>query len=189
VRKGTLLGVGAAGLLAFTLALAREKPKIVGIEAKPPGGPKAVATIEPRSGSSVVGKAIFRSEGGTVSLSLELRNLPPGLHAVHLHEKGDCSAPDASSAGGHWNPTQADHGEWGHPPFHLGDIGNIAPQPDGTASLSFSTEEWTLGDGSIRDIAGKSLVVHEKPDDFKTQPTGGAGGRIGCGVIRLEQSP
>ncbi len=173
--------------LALAAAAAREKPKIIGIEARSPGAAfTALATIGPRSGSTVQGKAAFSQLGGKVTLTMEIRNLAPGAHAVLLHENGDCSAPDASSAGGHWNPTHTDHGKWDTPPFHMGDIGNVGVGEDGRASVELTTAEWTVGDGSIRDVVGRSIVVHEKADDFKTQPTGGAGGRVACGVITLK---
>lgn len=183
-RRVVAVAVAFVGL-ALAASTTQEKRKIVSIEAKPPEKKTAVATIEPRSGSSVEGRAEFTEADGQVILHLELRKLPPGVHAVHLHEVGDCTAPDASSAGAHWNPTHAEHGKWGTAPFHLGDIGNIEASPDGSATFAMTAAEWKIGDGSTRDIVGRSLVVHEKADDFKTQPTGAAGGRIGCGVIRI----
>jgi Cu-Zn family superoxide dismutase len=143
----------------------------------------AVARIEARSGSQVSGTASFMGEGGPLSLSIEIEGAPAGTHAVHLHEIGDCSAPDASSAGNHWNPTHEDHGRWGDAPFHLGDIGNVEVAEDGTGRLALITDKWAIGTGSQNDVVGKSIIVHEKPDDFTTQPTGAAGGRIGCGVV------
>src|SRR4030095_14168005 len=86
---------------------------------------EAVATIESKSGSHVTGKAVFHEEGGKVMLKIEIEGAEPGTHAVHLHETGDCTAPDGASAGGHWNPTHEDHGKWGNSPFHHSDIGNI----------------------------------------------------------------
>jgi Cu-Zn family superoxide dismutase len=111
----------------------------------------------------------------------------PGPHAVHIHETGDCSAEDGSSAGGHWNPTGEEHGKWGEHPFHLGDIGNIEVGEDGTGSITLSTDLWSIGDSSDHDVVGKSIVVHAGADDFKSQPSGAAGERIGCGVIELKE--
>ncbi len=185
MRRQFLAVAAVLGSLALAAPAAQQKREVVSIEAKPPGQKTAVAAIEPRSGSSVEGTAVFTETDGQVTVRLELRKLPPGVHAVHLHEVGDCTAPDASSAGSHWNPTQVEHGKWGTPPFHLGDIGNIAAASDGSAAFAMTTDQWRIGDGSTRDIVGRSLVVHEKADDFKTQPTGAAGGRIGCGVVRI----
>lgn len=143
----------------------------------------AVAGIEARSGSSVKGTATFTAKEGKVTLELKVEGLEPGPHAFHLHEKGDCSAPDAASAGPHWNPTAEAHGKWGTAPFHHGDVGNLVADANGKATLIFTTDLWEIGSGDEHDIVGKSLIIHAKPDDFTTQPTGNAGGRIGCGVI------
>lgn len=144
----------------------------------------ATAVLEGRSGSSMTGTARFVADGGSVTLTLNVQGAPPGEHAVHLHDTGDCSAPDATSAGGHWNPTKSDHGEWGHPPHHLGDIGNLHVGADGTGALLLTTDRWTIGTGDVGDLLGHAVIVHEKVDDFKTQPTGAAGARIACGVVR-----
>jgi len=150
---------------------------------EPEGLNEVTAEIVPKSGSEVTGQAAFFKEGDLVTLSLSLQNLPPGVHAVHIHEFGDCSAEDGSSAGGHWNPGSSDHGKWNEPPFHYGDLGNVVADEYGNGALSMTTSVWTIGTGLMDDIVGKSIVVHAGEDDFVTQPTGGAGGRIACGVI------
>jgi Cu-Zn family superoxide dismutase len=147
----------------------------------------AFAPIEAKSGSSMQGVAVFENKDGKVKLSIELRDVSPGPHAVHIHETGDCSAPDGMSAGGHWNPSGAAHGKWGEPPFHLGDIGNLEVGEGGEGSLKLITELWTLGTGAENDVLGKAIVVHSGADDFATQPTGAAGKRIGCGVISADE--
>jgi Cu-Zn family superoxide dismutase len=144
---------------------------------------KAVATLESRSGSTVTGKVTFTQHGNKVAMKVEVSGLTPGLHAIHLHDKGDCSAPDAASAGGHWNPTSENHGKWAHAPFHHGDIGNLVADAKGKAELTLESDLWTLGDGKPSDVVGHAVVVHAKEDDFTTQPTGNAGGRVACGVI------
>src|SRR4051812_12759695 len=164
-----LLLVGGASLAKAPAK--KEKAKI-----------QAVA-IEAKSGSKVTGKATISQKGKEITFKLDVENLPPGEHAVHLHERGDCSSPDGKSAGGHWNPTGAPHGQWGHDGHHLGDIGNFTVGADGKGTITLTTDKWTWGDGAITDMAGKGIIVHEKLDDFKTQPTGNAGGRIGCGAI------
>ncbi len=144
----------------------------------------AAAAIEPRSGSKVTGKATFAASAGKVTMRVDVTGLAPGAHAIHLHENGDCSDPEAKAAGGHWNPTKAQHGRWGEGAFHHGDIGNLEADAAGKATLTFATDLWTIGGDPGTNIVGRSVVVHEKVDDFQTQPTGNAGGRVGCGVIR-----
>src|SRR3989441_1223916 len=146
---------------------------------------KAVAAIESKSGSHVTGKATFREANGKVTLTLEIEGADPGTHAVHLHEKGDCTAPDGASAGGHWNPTHENHGKWGTPPFHRADIGNLEVGADGKGSLTMTTDLWSIGGAPETDVVGKAIIVHAKADDFTTQPTGNAGGRVACGVVAL----
>ena len=147
---------------------------------------RAVATLEAKSGSSLTGEAFFVPQSGEVSFEVHVENVEPGLHAVHIHESGDCSAADASSAGEHWNPTNEQHGRRDEGPHHLGDIGNMEVGEDG-GSLSLSTDAWSLEDMGERSVLGKALVVHAGEDDFTTQPDGGAGDRIGCGVIEWKQ--
>ena len=143
----------------------------------------AEAMIEGRSGSEMTGMAIFTETDGSVTVTLEVEKAPPGIHAAHLHEFGDCSSPDGKSAGGHWNPTTMDHGKWGGDHFHLGDLGNIEVDENGNGSLTLTTGLWSLGTGDDNDIVGLGIIVHAAEDDFTTQPTGAAGGRIGCGVV------
>jgi Cu-Zn family superoxide dismutase len=103
--------------------------------------------------------------------------------AVHIHEHGDCS-DKGNMAHGHWNPTNAQHGKWSSDAFHLGDIGNIKLDGKGKGKITVTTDLWTLGGAANRNILGKALIVHGGEDDYKTQPTGNAGTRIGCGVIQ-----
>ena len=145
---------------------------------------RAVAGLESRSGSAVTGKVTFSEHGGKVLMTVVVSGLTPGAHAIHLHEKGDCSAPDAASAGGHWNPSSEAHGKWGHAPFHHGDIGNLVADAKGKADLHVESDLWTVGDGKPSDVVGHAVIVHAKEDDFTTQPTGNAGGRVACGVIQ-----
>jgi Cu-Zn family superoxide dismutase len=149
---------------------------------------RAVATLEARSGSSVTGTATFVDSGENVTLTVEVASTAEGAHAVHVHELGDCSAADGTSAGPHWNPESQAHGQWGSPPHHLGDIGNLVVGPDGTGKLVLKTDLWEVGAadaGTTNNVVGHSVIVHANVDDFTTQPTGNAGGRIACGVIGL----
>jgi Cu-Zn family superoxide dismutase len=147
------------------------------------GPTTAIARIEAKSGSHVAGAANFSSGGGKVTMAVKVTGLTPGAHAIHLHEKGDCSDPEAKLAGPHWNPSSEAHGRWGQAAFHHGDIGNLEANAQGEATLTFTTDLWTIGGPAASDILGRAVVVHEKADDFQTQPTGNAGGRVGCGVV------
>ena len=152
-----------------------------------PSAKQAIATIGSTSDSSVTGMATFTQNGDQITLAIEIQGASPGLHAVHIHANGDCSAPDGTSAGGHWNPTDVAHGKWGVGEFHLGDIGNITVGEDGTGSIGLTTDLWEIGTGSDIDVVGKGIIVHAGADDFVSQPSGAAGARIGCGVIALAE--
>lgn len=155
----------------------------LGISSKP--SKQAMATIGSASGSDLTGIAVFTQNGDTISLVVEIENAAPGVHAVHIHEKGDCSAADGTSAGGHWNPTNVAHGAWGEGEFHLGDIGNVTVSENGTGRIALTSNLWEMGTGSDVDIVGRGIIVHADPDDFTSQPTGNAGARIGCGSIEM----
>lgn len=142
--------------------------------------------MEPRSDSSVQGTATFSEKDGKVTMHGSFSGLTPGEHAIHLHESADCSAPDATSTGGHWNPTSEPHGKWGaETGYHMGDIGNFTADADGNAMVHFETDQWCIGCGDPnKDILGKGVIVHQGTDDFASQPSGAAGARISCtGVI------
>jgi Cu-Zn family superoxide dismutase len=161
----------------------QDDPSRESAAAKPDSGARPTAIIEPKSGSSVAGDATLAQENGKVSMTVRLSNAPPGSHAVHLHETGDCSAPDASSAGHHWNPDGRPHGKRGSGAFHAGDLGNIEVGPDGTGTLTVDAADWSLGADSAKNPVGKAVIVHAQADDFTTQPDGAGGQKIGCGVI------
>ncbi len=148
---------------------------------------QANAVIGSTNDSGVTGTAVFIQNDDQITLMIEIQGASPGLHGVHIHENGDCSASDGSSAGGHWNPTDVMHGKWGEGEFHLGDIGNITVGEDGTGSISLTTDLWEIGTGSDVDVVGKGIIVHADADDFISQPSGAAGMRIGCGVIVLSE--
>ena len=148
---------------------------------------QASAMIGSLGDSGVTGMAVFTQNGDQITLMAEIQGATPGLHAIHIHANGDCSAPDGTSAGGHWNPTDVAHGKWGEGEFHLGDIGNITVGADGTGSITLTTDLWEIGTGSDIDVVGKGMIVHAGADDFTSQPSGAAGARIGCGVIVLAE--
>ncbi|QOD60564.1 superoxide dismutase family protein [Polaribacter haliotis] len=145
---------------------------------------KAVATIEAKSGSNVSGTVTFTEKNGTVTMKAELAGLSEGNHAIHIHAIGDCSAPDGKSAGGHWNPTDKNHGKWMEEPFHIGDIGNLIVGADGKGTIERETNLWSVGGKDTnKNVVGHAIIIHEGPDDFSSQPSGAAGPRIGCGEI------
>ncbi|MBW8243924.1 superoxide dismutase family protein [Muricauda oceani] len=144
-------------------------------------------TMEPKSDSNVNGEVVFTEENGEVIMRANFTGLDEGEHAIHLHEKADCSSADGKSTGGHWNPTKEPHGKWGSEEgYHKGDIGNFTADTDGNATVEFTTDEWCMGCGDdTKDILGKAVIVHQGTDDFTSQPSGAAGARIACtGIIQ-----
>jgi Cu-Zn family superoxide dismutase len=152
--------------------------------AHPQDSSKAVAKLEAKSGSQVTGTVTFTQAGNEVQVVADIENLKPGKHGFHIHEKGDCSAPDAASAGGHFNPTHQHHGGPSTAQHHAGDLGNIEADSSGKAHLDWKGKLQLSGADSI---IGKSVVVHEKEDDLKTDPAGNSGARIACGVIETSK--
>jgi Cu-Zn family superoxide dismutase len=145
---------------------------------------QASAKIEPRSGSAVTGSATFTElPSGGVKVAIHIEKAPPGTHGLHIHEKGDCSDPEAKSAGAHFNPTSMPHAGPMEKEHHAGDLGNIEIKADGTGDLELTSSMLTVKPGP-NSVVGRSVIFHEKKDDLKTQPTGDAGGRLGCGVIQ-----
>lgn len=143
---------------------------------------KGIATLEPKSGSRVTGTVAFTKMGDEVQVVADIQNLAPGKHGFHIHEKGDCSSADASSAGGHFNPTHQHHGGPDTAERHAGDLGNIEADASGKGHLEWKGKMRLTGTDSI---IGKSVVVHEKEDDLKTDPSGNSGARVACGVIEV----
>ena len=142
--------------------------------------------MEPKSDSDVQGDVSFTQDNGQVAMKATFSGLSEGEHAIHLHEKADCSSADGTSTGGHWNPTFQPHGKWGASEgYHKGDIGNFVADAEGNATVDFSTGEWCIGCGDEnKDIVGKAVIVHQGVDDFTSQPSGDAGARISCtGII------
>lgn len=146
----------------------------------------ATVNLASASGSLVSGKLTIVPMGNGVHLTGEIGGLSPGsTHAIHIHEKGDCSAADASSAGGHFNPSAQPHGKVGSGAHHGGDMDNLVANAEGVAQVNTHAEGVTLGGGAANDVAGKAVIVHAAADDYRTQPTGNAGGRVACGVITV----
>jgi Cu-Zn family superoxide dismutase len=142
---------------------------------------KAIAVLHPASGSQVMGTVTFTKTDAGVQVVADITGLTPGQHGFHIHEFGDCSAPDATSAGGHFNPSKNPHAGHDDAKRHEGDLGNIEADSSGKAHLELTDKMMTMS-GEMS-IIGRGVIVHEKVDDLKTQPTGNAGGRVACGVI------
>ncbi|WP_432410372.1 superoxide dismutase family protein [Rasiella sp. SM2506] len=148
--------------------------------------PKSVSfNLESKSDSKATGKVSFTEENGNVTMEATLVGLSSGTHAIHIHEKADCTSADGKSSGGHWNPTFEDHGKWGDANgFHRGDIGNFEANDTGEGTVSITTDLWCIGCGDEKkDILGKAIIVHQGVDDFTSQPSGDAGARVSCGGI------
>lgn len=152
--------------------LASEKPR------------SAVATLRPTRGNDVRGSLRFYEDDGSLRIEGRLEGLQPGAHGFHIHEKGDCSAPDAESAGGHFSVGEVPHGSPGDPAeqHHLGDLGNVIASEDGSVEINIEDSE--LGLTGESSVIGKAVVLHSNRDDLESQPSGDAGSRIGCGEIR-----
>ncbi|WP_405252989.1 superoxide dismutase family protein [Dokdonia sp. Asnod3-C12] len=165
-----------------------EEVEEVTVEAEAPAAPvaqKIIMKLEPKSDSKATGSVVFKEEDGQVSFTAVIGGLDEGMHAIHIHESADCSSADGSSAGGHWNPTNEQHGKWGATEgFHKGDIGNFPADESGNGTITMSTDQWCIGCGDPKkDIVGKAIIVHQGTDDFTSQPSGAAGKRISCGGI------
>ncbi|HUH89076.1 MAG TPA: superoxide dismutase family protein [Lysobacter sp.] len=145
---------------------------------------RAHVNLASASGSLVSGRLIVTPMAGGVHLRGEIGGLTPGsAHAIHIHEKGDCSAVDATSAGGHFNPTNEPHGKVGTPTHHAGDMDNIVADAKGVADVDVHASGPVLGGGAANDAIGKAVIVHAAQDDYTSQPAGNAGARVACGII------
>ncbi|QEZ44956.1 superoxide dismutase family protein [Cupriavidus oxalaticus] len=146
-------------------------------------GARAAAQLQPKSGTNTAGTVTFQQQPGGVLMTASITGLPPNtVHGFHVHEKGDCSAPDAMSAGGHFNPGGKPHGQMTMPEHHAGDMNNVTADASGNVRVSMLLPSLSVGTGA-NGVIGRAVVVHKDPDDYKTQPTGNAGGRIACGVV------
>jgi Cu-Zn family superoxide dismutase len=135
--------------------------------------------------TTVTGSVRFTSNNGKVSMSLDI-TVPKKANqsvAVHIHEHGDCGEM-GKMAHGHWNPTKVNHGKWGSASFHSGDIGNVSLNGQGRGTMQLETNLWSIGGDSTTNILNRAIIIHGGVDDYTTQPTGNAGSRIGCGVIK-----
>lgn len=145
--------------------------------------PAVTATVRPASGSQVSGTVKFTQVLSRVRVDAKLAGLAPGAHGFHVHEKGDCSAPDAMSAGGHFNPYGSKHGGSDTAVRHAGDFANLTADANGKTDSTIWVEGISVSTGK-EGVIGRSIVVHAGADDLKTDPAGNSGDRVGCGVIR-----
>lgn len=144
---------------------------------------KAVCVLHPTEGNSVKGTVWFTEENGKISVKADVEGLTEGKHGFHIHEYGDCTAADGTSAGGHFNPEGVDHAGHEDSTRHVGDLGNLTAGADGKASLSLTDDRMSFH--GKHSIIGRAIIVHAGEDDLKSQPTGDAGGRVACGVIGI----
>jgi Cu-Zn family superoxide dismutase len=161
---------------------AEEKAKIEEVQPA-----RAVAELKPTEGSTVAGTVTFTAENGAVRVVAVVDGLEPGLHGFHIHEYGDCSAPDAASAGGHFNPGGTPHGAPDAPleQRHAGDLGNV--EADAAGKAHYERVDQVISLAGPNSIVGKAVIVHAQGDDLTSQPTGDAGPRLACGVIQAQE--
>lgn len=143
---------------------------------------RAQAVLKAAAGEKLKGLVEFTETERQMRIHVKAEGLKPGLHGFHIHDKGDCSSADFNSAGPHFNPANVQHGSPETAPQHGGDLGNILADKTGKVNVEIVVKQLTLGETPFK-ISGKSVIIHHDQDDFKTQPTGNAGKRIGCGVI------
>jgi len=173
-QKHLLIGLSAVSLLGLAACQSMEQGK----------GQKASATLDSKSGSQAKGEVNFVWQGYDVIINGTFSGLKPNSEqGFHVHEKGDCSAPDATSAGGHFNPETKMHGMPDSGMNHAGDLPNIKSDANGNAVYSAKLHGFAVNTGSMG-IVGRAVVVHRDPDDYKSQPAGNSGPRIACGLIK-----
>ncbi len=176
MRVSGLLGSAALAMVAVSsLALA----------APMHGGGHAMADLVDAQGQTK-GRAMVMQEKDGLHISVRGVGLPAGVHAVHVHTTGTCTAPDFKSAGGHWNPMTKQHGHDNPAGQHMGDMPNMTVGADGTGSLDTVIPGGMLTGGTapLLDSDGAAIVIHAAADDYKTDPTGNAGDRIACGIVK-----
>ena len=171
----------ATGILLITQACTNSPQSTVNMEVNPIN--KAICVLHPTEGNNVHGVVTFTRTDGGIKIVADVEGLTEGKHGFHIHEYGDCSNPDGTSAGGHFNPDNKKHGAPTDTERHVGDLGNLDAGPDGRAHyervdnvISFSGEH---------SIIGRGIIVHAGEDDLTSQPTGAAGARVACGVIGI----
>jgi len=166
-------------ILLFIISNCEKKYEERGIE---PSYYKAMAILHPKNDSEVTGTIYFEKAEQGVRVMAEINGLTGSMHGFHIHQFGDCSANDGTSAGGHFNPRENEHSSPDAKNRHMGDMGNITANDDGVASLDYIDSTIIL-----EEIIGRGIIVHGGEDDLESQPSGAAGPRISCGVIGIRQ--
>lgn len=183
MRRLTTASCAAALVLAVSPLPAETPPPA----AKSNDIMSAVAQLAPVGAQKASGVITFQQTGDVTIVRGRITGLPPNsTHGFHIHQYGDCSAPDAASAGDHFAPEANPHGAPGAGKHHTGDLGNVKADADGLAVVDVRVEEVPIAEGD-RAVLGRSLVLHEKADDLTTQPSGNSGARIACGVIGVKK--
>lgn len=146
-------------------------------------GMTITVTLMPTRGNTAAGRLVLSTDGKGIHITGSVRGLQPNsVHGIHIHENGDCTAPDASSAGAHFNPLGHPHGAPGAN-SHVGDLGNITANSRGIALVDLRAIQATLRASAPTDIFGRAIIVHAGADDMISQPSGESGARIACGTI------
>lgn len=183
---------GFASFIALTLASCtqmgqkEDKTAVADNTVLKAAGPeitKAICVLSPTENSNVTGVVTFTKVPEGIEVIADVSGLTPGKHGFHIHEYGDCSSLDAKSAGGHFNPYNKQHGGPMDAEHHAGDLGNLEANSEGVAHLQMVVKDISF-EGE-NNIIGRGMIVHADPDDFVSQPTGNAGGRVACGSIGL----
>jgi Cu-Zn family superoxide dismutase len=173
-------------LSRFALPVAAMAVALLSACAQMPGGSAgatASAQMKPTAGNAATGTVRFEQSGSKVIVTASITGLKPNAeHGFHVHEKGDCSAPDATSAGGHFNPGGKPHAKYDKAERHSGDVPNLRADAAGTARVLWETDALAVGSGPAS-VIGRAVVIHRDPDDYASQPAGNSGPRISCGVI------
>ncbi len=145
---------------------------------------KTVVDLESKSNSKVTGVINIWETEDSIKVTANVKGLNPSSeHGFHIHEKGDCSAKDAKSAGGHYSPEDSKHGGPDQMNHHLGDMGNLTSDSDGVATKTIVIKKLNISKGNKFSVKGKAIIIHNDQDDMTSQPSGNAGARIACGVI------
>lgn len=178
---GSLIGIAVLGFCVASCGKSEDKEAKNAPRTVPGRVNSAKAVLNPTKGNKAHGQVSFTVIEGGVKIIADVDGLTPGKHGFHIHEKGDCSAPDASSAGDHFNPANKKHGSPNDTERHVGDLGNL--EADSKGHAHYERIDKVISLSGPNNILGRSVVIHEKADDFKTQPSGDAGSRQACGAI------
>jgi Cu-Zn family superoxide dismutase len=167
-----------------TIVMAALAASLAACQTTPDEPARATAALQPTKGNKAFGEATFEQQGDKVRVVVFAQNLPANRElGFHIHEAGDCSSGDGMSAKGHFNPHGKPHGNPGSAERHAGDLPSLKVGKDGRAKVDVTVDAISIGQGA-GNIVGRGLIIHADPDDYKTQPTGNAGARIACGVIK-----